>query len=459
MQESEIHAIVECQRRYFRSGATLTLAARRQALSALRRAMVEYADRVEAALAADLQKCALESFMCETGLAMSEMSYVQKHLARWMKDRTVPTPLSNFPARSLIRPSPYGVTLIMSPWNYPYLLSIEPMIDALAAGNTVVLKPSAYAPSVSAVLREMLESALPPELCAVVTGGREENQSLLSQKFDYIFFTGSQAVGREVLRRAAEHLTPATLELGGKSPVIVDHTADLALAARRIVCGKFLNAGQTCVAPDYILCEKSVKDELIRRMTSEIKRQLGDDPLRNPLYSGIINEKHFRRILSLADESKIVFGGNADPDSLRIEPTILDRVSFDDAVMQQEIFGPLLPVIALDNAEDAIDRINQGARPLALYVFTSDRAAARRFTSMISFGGGCINDTIMHLTSSAMGFGGIGESGMGAYHGKTGFDTFSHRKSLLDKKTWLDLPMRYRPYTRMGERLIRLFLR
>lgn len=459
MQEAEIRSIVERQRAYFRTGATLPVQARLDALAKLRAAMAQYQDRAEEALEADLKKSRLESFMCETGLAMSELSYVQKHLRRWAKDRAVPTPLSNFAARSFVRPMPYGVTLIMSPWNYPYLLAVDPMIDALAAGNTIVVKPSAYSPATSAVLKEMLESALPPELCAVVTGGRAENQSLLEQKFDYIFFTGSQAVGREVLRHAAEHLTPATLELGGKSPVIVDHTAKLPLAARRIVFGKFLNSGQTCVAPDYILCEKAVKDELVRCLTAEIRRQLGEHPLENPAYSRMVSEKHFRRVLGLIDPAKVACGGGSAPETLQIEPTVLDNVTFDDAVMGQEIFGPVLPVIAIDDAAEAIDLVNRGQRPLALYVFSEDRAMARRLTTEIAFGGGCINDTIIHLATSAMGFGGMGESGMGAYHGKTGFDTFSHHKSIVDKKTWIDLAMRYRPYTASGERLIRMFLK
>ena len=459
MRESEIAALTERQRAFFKSGATLNVETRVQTLSKLRAAMEKYRSAAEEALESDLKKCALESFMCETGLSLSELSYVQKHLRRWAKDKTVPTPLTNFAGQSFVRPMPYGVTLIMSPWNYPWLLSVEPAIDALAAGNTVILKPSAYSPATSAVLKEMLESALPPELCAVVTGGREENQSLLGQKFDYIFFTGSQAVGKEVLRRAAEHLTPATLELGGKSPVIVDRTAKIPLAARRIVWGKYLNCGQTCVAPDYVLCEKSVKNALVEQLRAEIKRQLGDRPLENPEYGRMVNEKHFKRVLGLIDPLKTVCGGQSDPKTLQIAPTVLDNVGLDDAVMRQEIFGPVLPVITIDRAEEAIGIVNRGQRPLALYVFTEDRAAARKLTTEIAFGGGCVNDTVIHLATSAMGFGGVGESGMGAYHGKTGFDTFSHYKSIVDKKTWIDLNMRYRPYTRSGEAMIRKFLK
>ena len=459
MEQAQIQAIVAKQRAYFLTGATLPVEARLESLSRLRKAMKDYQVRIQAALLQDLGKCELEAFMCETGLSLSELSYVEKHLKHWARDRRVATPLSNFAAASFVRPMPYGVTLIMSPWNYPYLLSVEPLIEAIAAGNTVVLKPSAYSPATSAVVKQMLESALPPELCAVITGGRAENTSLLEQKFDYIFFTGSQDVGREVLRQAAEHLTPATLELGGKSPVIVDHTANIPLAARRIVFGKYLNSGQTCVAPDYVLCEQSVKDRFIRCVIAEIQKQLGEAPLENPEYSRMVNEKHFHRVLGLIDPAKTVYGGQSNPDTLQIAPTVMDNVTFDDAVMGQEIFGPVLPVLAIDKAEDAIEIINRGKRPLALYVFTGDKATARRITTRCAFGGGCINDTIIHLATSNMGFGGMGESGMGAYHGKTGFDTFSHYKSLVDKKTWIDVGMRYRPYTKLGEALVHKFLK
>ena len=459
MEAAVIESFVDKQRAYFKSGATLPLQARLNALDRLHEVMLKYQSQANQALMDDLKKCELESFMCETGLALGELSYVRKHLRKWVRDRRVATPMTNFAARSFVRPMPYGVTLIMSPWNYPYLLAIDPIIDALAAGNTVIVKPSAYSPATSEVLRQMLSEAFPEELCAVVTGGRAENQSLLRQKFDFIFFTGSQAVGREVLRNAAEHLTPTALELGGKSPVVVDHTAKLPLAARRIVFGKFLNSGQTCVAPDYVLCEKSVKDMLLSELVREIERQLGPDPLENPEYSRMINEKHYHRVLGLIDPEKTVCGGNGDAGTLQIAPTVLDNVSFDDPVMQEEIFGPVLPVISIDRASDAVDIINAGMRPLALYVFSQDKGVQREITTRCAFGGGCINDTIIHLATSNMGFGGVGESGMGAYHGKTGFDTFSHSKSIVDKKTWIDLNMRYKPYTASGEKLIRMFLK
>ena len=459
MEAAEIRSIVVRQRACFQSAATLPVEARLDALKKLRTAMEKYQDKVHQALMEDLKKCELESFMCETGLALSELNFVEKHLRRWARDRRVPTPLSNFAARSFIRPMPYGVTLIMSPWNYPYLLSVEPMIAAIAAGNTVVLKPSAYAPATSAVLQEMLSSALPEELCAVVTGGREENQNLLAEKFDYIFFTGSQAVGKEVMRKAAEHLTPVTLELGGKSPVIVDATAKIPLAARRIVFGKFLNSGQTCVAPDYVLCEKAVKDDLIQALVSEIRQQIGEKPFENPDYSRMISRKHFDRVLGLIRPEQTAYGGQSDPNTLQIAPTILDGVSPEDPVMQEEIFGPVLPVLTIEKAEDAVDFINQRNRPLALYVFSQDRGIQKKLTTECAFGGGCINDTIIHLATSNMPFGGMGESGMGSYHGRYGFDTFSHFKSIVDKKTWIDLSLRYRPYTASGKKLIQTFLK
>ena len=459
MQETEIRQIIDRQRAFFTDGGTLSVETRLDWLRRIGQAMDRFREQAERALWEDLRKCSLEGFMCETGLSRSELNYVERHLRSWARDRRVPTPLTNFAAKSFVRPMPYGVTLIMSPWNYPYLLSMDPLIDAIAAGNTVVLKPSAYAPATAAVLREMLSEALPQEVCAVVTGGRAENQSLLGQKFDYIFFTGSQAVGREVLRKASEHLTPVTLELGGKSPVIVHASANLRLAARRVVFGKYLNCGQTCVAPDYVLCDRRVKDKFVKYVVAEIRRQLGPKPLENPEYGRMVNRKHFDRVLGLIDPKKAVCGGGGDPEKLQIEPTVLDNVSFDDAVMGQEIFGPVLPVLAIDSVEEAIGIVNRGQRPLALYVFAGNRTVAQKVTSECAFGGGCINDTIIHLATSSMGFGGVGESGMGAYHGKTGFDTFTHYKSIVDKKTWVDVNMRYRPYTKLGAAMIHAFLK
>ena len=307
---------------------------------------------------------------------------------------------------------------------------------------------------------KIIEECFPREYVAAVTGGRAENAALLEQKFDYIFFTGSQNVGKEVLRRAAEHLTPAVLELGGKSPCIVDASANVRLAARRIVFGKYLNCGQTCVAPDYILCEKSVKDEFLKAVIAEIKRQYGEEPLANGDYGKIINEKHFSRLLGLMDEKKVVFGGKADASACRIEPTVMDNVTFGDAVMGEEIFGPIMPIITFEDFNSVIDELKSKDKPLALYLFTSNKAHVKRVTAELSYGGGCINDVIIHLATTQMGFGGVGESGMGSYHGKDGFDAFSHYKSIVDKKTWIDLPMRYQPYkSKLYEKLLHLFLK
>lgn len=459
MTEQEIKDLVTRQRKYFQTGATLPVSARTAALRRLYAAISSNEKEIHNALKKDLGKSGFESYMCETGLVLEEISYMLKHVQRFAGEKRVRTPLAQFHSRSYQKPSPYGVVLIMSPWNYPFMLTLSPLVDALAAGNTAVVKPSAYSPYTSEVLQTILSQCFDPQYVAVVTGGRAENTCLLKEHFDYIFFTGSQAVGKEVMRNAAEHLTPVTLELGGKSPCIVDQTADIKLAARRIVFGKYLNCGQTCVAPDYIYCHRAVKDRLIKEVQKQIQKQYGKQPLRNPNYGKIINEKHFDRILGLIDEKKVVHGGNFDRKTLRIDPTVLDHVTFQDAVMQEEIFGPLMPVLTFDNLDDVIRKINSMPHPLALYFFTSDKAAAKKVTSRCGFGGGCINDTIIHLATTEMGFGGFGESGMGAYHGKIGFDTFSHYKSIVDKKTWIDLPMRYQPYQKLHEKMVRFFLK
>ena len=459
MTEKEINDIVVKQRKYFQTGATLSVNTRISGLRRLYTAISQNEERIHDALRKDLGKSGFESYMCETGLVLEEISYMLKHIRRFSREKRVHTPLSQFHSRSYKKPSPYGVTLIMSPWNYPFMLTLSPLVDALAAGNTAVVKPSAYSPHTGNVIQHILSKCFDPQYVAVVTGGRAENTCLLREHFDYIFFTGSQSVGKEVMRNAAEHLTPVTLELGGKSPCIVDQTADIKLAAKRIVFGKYLNCGQTCVAPDYVYCHHSVKDRLIKEVQAQIQKQYGKEPLQNPDYGKIINEKHFDRILGLIDEKKIVQGGKADRKTLQIEPTVLDNLSFSDAVMQEEIFGPIMPVLTYDSLEEVIRTINSMPHPLALYFFTSDKSAAKEVTSRCGFGGGCINDTIIHLATTEMGFGGFGESGMGAYHGKTGFDTFTHYKSIVDKKTWLDLPMRYQPYQKIQEKMVRFFLK
>lgn len=459
MTEQEIRQILEKQHRLFQEGATLSVSFRLSQLQKLKDGIRRYEEKLDQALEADLGKSRMESYMCEIGLTLSELTWMQKHLRSLVREKRVSTPLAQFAARSFRSPSPYGTVLIMSPWNYPVLLTLEPLIDAIAAGNTVVIKPSAYAEHTSAVLKEMLKECFPSEYVAVVTGGRAENKALLEQRFDKIFFTGGKTVGREVLRHAAEYLTPVTLELGGKSPCIVDKSAKIPLAAKRIVFGKYLNCGQTCVAPDYILCDRTVSDELILALQKEITTQFGEDPLKNPDYGKIINQKHYDRIMGLIDPDKVVCGGCGDGQSLRIAPTIMKNVTFSDTVMGEEIFGPVLPILTYDTLEEAINIVEEHPHPLALYLFSEDKGAQKKVLELCHFGGGCINDTIIHLATSAMPFGGVGESGMGGYHGKTGFETFSHFRSIVDKKTWMDLPIRYQRYSRMKERLLRVFLR
>lgn len=459
MKREDIQSIIQKQRAFFASGATLPVAHRIATLKKLRQLLIDNETRIAAALKSDLGKSTQESYMCETGLVISEISYLIRHTRRYAKEQRVPTPLAQFHSRSYRKPCPYGVCLIMSPWNYPLLLTLDPLADAIAAGNTAVIKPSAYSPATSSLIAELLGGAFPQEHIAVITGGREENAILLEEKFDYIFFTGSKTVGKLVLEKAAPHLTPVTLELGGKSPCIVDETADLKLAARRIVFGKYLNCGQTCVAPDYLLCHSGVKDQLLSHLKAEILRQYGDDYKANDLYGKLISPKHFHRVAALMDPAKVIHGGESDPTSLKIAPTIMDGVTWEDPVMQEEIFGPVLPVLTFDTIDQVIDQVNAQDKPLALYIFSKNKATIRRVTQACSYGGGCVNDCVIHLATSAMGFGGVGESGMGSYHGKTGFDTFTHYKSIVDKKLWLDLPIRYQPYTKLYDKMIHIFLR
>ncbi len=459
MERTDAERLLKRQQDYFSTGKTLPVEARKAALRRLAAAIDTFEEKLVAALRADLGKSRSESYMCEIGLVKSELSYMLRHVARFAREKRVPTPLAQYVSRSFEKPSPYGCVLIMSPWNYPFLLTIDPLVDAIAAGNTAVVKPSAYAPHTAAAMTEMLESCFSPEFVAVVNGGRAENTCLLGLDFDYIFFTGSKTVGREVMRQAAEHLTPVTLELGGKSPCIVDKTANIPLAARRIVFGKFVNCGQTCVAPDYILCDAAVKDRLVSELKKQITLQLGKDPLKNENYGKIINEKHFYRLLGLMDEKKVIFGGSSREEELRIAPTLMDHVTWKDAVMGEEIFGPLLPILTYHTLEEAVKEVRSHPCPLALYIFSSNKRNIAYVKDRVSFGGGCVNDTLIHLATSALGFGGVGESGMGSYHGRHGFDTFTHRKSMVDKKTFLDLPMRYQPYTKWKDSLVRMFLR
>lgn len=460
MDSTQIDSILQLQRDFYDSGATIPVSFRKEQLKKLYQAIQKYQPQIAEALKKDLGKSSYESFMCEIGLVLSEISYMIRHVKKFSKRKTVYTPLAQFASHSYMQPVPYGNTLIMSPWNYPFLLSIDPLVDAIAAGNTAIIKPSAYSPAASKVIEMLVKECFSPAHVSVVTGGRAENAALLEKKFDFIFFTGSQNVGREVMRHAAVNLTPVVLELGGKSPCIVEESADIRLAARRIVFGKYLNCGQTCVAPDFILCHKSIQDKLLQELKLQVEKQFGSDPLADNDYGKIINQKHFDRLCRLLQSGELYLGGETDAEALRIAPAIMTHVTFDAPVMQEEIFGPVLPVLTYENFDELMLLLKKRPKPLAQYLFSSNKAHIRRVNEELSYGGGCINDTIIHLATSEMGFGGVGESGMGAYHGKAGFDAFSHQKSIVDKKTWLDLPMRYQPYTsKLYRKLLQIFLR
>ena len=455
----EIEALVRKQRDWFALGKTRSISFRIGAMQTLKKEILGSRAEIEAALAADLGKSAFETYMCEIGMVLSELHFMIRHVRSFAKDGRVPTPLAQFHAKSFTSAEPHGVVLVMAPWNYPFMLALEPVIGAIAAGNCVVVKPSAYAPATSAVIAGLLRRCFSPHFVAAVEGGRAENTKLLEQKFDFIFFTGSKAVGQLVMEKAAHNLTPVCLELGGKSPCIVDETANLRLAARRIVFGKYLNLGQTCVAPDYLFVQESVKEPLLREIERCIYRQFGADPLKNPDYGKMINEKHFQRVCRLMESGAIRTGGAVDTEHLRIAPTVLTDIRPSDPVMQEEIFGPLLPVLTFRDISEVVTYVNGHDKPLALYLFTRSRATGRKVLDACSFGGGCINDTIIHLATSRMPFGGVGASGMGGYHGKASFDLFSHRRSIVKKYNWIDLPIRYQPYTSWKRTLLELFLR
>lgn len=435
------------QKEYFQSGATLPLEFRLAQLRSLYRGIKRFEPQILEALRSDLGKSAEESYMSEIGMCLTEIRHTARHLREWSRPQRVPTPLMHFPGSSRIVREPRGVCLIIAPWNYPFLLAVGPMISAITAGNCVTLKPSEYAPATAAVLEKMLDVCFEGRFCRTVTGGAEVSAAETARPYDMIFFTGSTAVGRKVMAAAAQNLTPVVLELGGKSPCIVDETADLPVAAARIIWGKCLNSGQTCVAPDYVLVARSRKDALIREMQKAICRFYGEDPCENSAYPRIVNERHFDRLAAMLPEDPAV-GGRVDRESLKIEPTLIETTLNDQSpLMTEEIFGPLLPIVPYDNIHEALGYILSRPRPLALYLFSRNRKLQRRVVETIPFGGGCINDTISHITTPYLPFGGTGDSGMGAYHGRCGYETFTHAKSILSKPFRPDLPVRYSPLT------------
>ncbi len=441
-----IETLLKTQKDFFQSGATLPVKFRIQMLLKLYKCIKKYENEINEALKKDLGKCEFDGFVCETGLVLMELNYMIRYTFSYAKKHRIYTPIGQCIGSGYKKASPYGNVLIMSPWNYPFLLTMEPISDAIAAGNTIIVKPSAYSPATSEIIKKIITECFPEEYIAVVTGGREENKELLNQKFDMIFFTGSQTVGKEILHKAAETITPVVLELGGKSPCIVDSTAKVKLAAKRIVYGKFLNCGQTCVVPDFVICHSSIKDKLIDEIKKQIVKQYGENALENPEYGKIVNKKHFNRICGLIDKDKVVFGGQTSIETLKIAPTVMDNVTWDDAVMQDEIFGPVLPVLTFDTYEELYTLFANKPKPLGFYIFSEDKKRINEALERCSFGGGCVNDTIMQIAINSFGFGGVGESGMGSYHGRAGFDAFSHEKSIHKKVTWFDFPVRYGPH-------------
>ncbi len=455
----KIKDLVVEQRKFYQTNTTLSYEYRMNALEKLKKAIILYEDKLKAALKADLGKSPYEAFLTEIGVTLKEISYLSKNLKKYMKNKTVKTSLVDFPAKSFRSPHPYGVVLVISPWNYPVYLTFAPLVGAIAAGNTVILKPSNYSPNTSSVIQEIIVQTFSEEYVATVLGGREENQALLDQKFDYIFFTGSVNVGKIVMEKAAKNLTPISLELGGKSPTIVSKDANIELAARRIAFGKFLNSGQTCVAPDYLFIHEDVKAEFLAEFKKSVYKFYGDKPLDNPDYPKIINEKHFERLLGLVKNQTIFMGGDNDASLRKISPTVLEDVDKASPIMQEEIFGPILPVMTFNDIQEPISYINSNPHPLALYLFTSSKITEKKVLTECNFGGGCINDTIMQVASDYLPFGGVGESGMGAYHGKSSFDTFTHYRSIIKKSTIFDLKVRYLPVTKLKEKLAKFFLK
>lgn len=454
-----IDELVRLQRQFYNKHQSHDVSYRKEALKKLRRMIIQMEPEIHAALKQDLNKSQMESYMSETGMVLSEITYQLRHLDSWVKPKKVRTPIAQFYSKSYKIAQPYGVVLVMAPWNYPFQLSLEPAIGAIAAGNTVIIKPSAYASATSKVIAKLIRSCFHEQYVAVVEGGRRENTMLLEQRFDYIFFTGGVNVGKQVMEKASRYVTPVSLELGGKSPCIIDETANLKIAARRIAFGKLLNAGQTCVAPDYVYVHKSVKNDFLAYIQHTIYEFFKGEPLKNENYPKIINEKHFQRLLNLMNEGDICIGGSYNAKTLQIEPTVIEHITPQSNIMQEEIFGPLLPVLIYEDINEVIQYINEQEHPLALYLFTKRKQIETRVLNECSFGGGCVNDTIIHLATSSMGFGGVGQSGMGSYHGYESFKTFSHFKSIVKKATWIDLPMRYHPYTKTKEKIVRLFMK
>lgn len=450
--------LVEKQKSFFKTGQTKELSFRLEALKKLQTSIRENEKKIIQALKDDLNKSEFEAYSTEVGFVLSELRYIMKHLPSWVKPKKVKTPMTHIGSSSIIYSEPYGTALIISPWNYPFQLAIAPLIGAICAGNCSVIKPSELSPKTSKVVAEMIHELFPEEYIAVKEGAVETSQALLKEPFDYIFFTGSVYVGKIVMEAAGKNLTPVTLELGGKSPCIVHEDANIPVAAKRIAWGKFTNAGQTCIAPDYVYVYQGIKDVFLNELKKVIHDLYGQEPLENPNYTRIVSEKHFKRLQSFLNNGTCFTGGKSDEKQLMIEPTILTNVTWKDPIMGEEIFGPLMPVMEYEDINEVIDTIQDHPKPLALYLFTKNKTIEKEILNHVSFGGGCINDTIYHISTPHLPFGGVGSSGLGAYHGKSSFDTFSHKKSVLKQTTLFDIPLRY-PNVKNGLKKIKLFLK
>lgn len=456
-----VENIVKKQRAFFETHKTKDVNFRIEQLKKLKNAIETREKDISKALEKDLGKSSTESYMAEIGMVLEDLSYAIKHTKKWSKREYHLSPLAQFPSTSFRIAEPYGLVLIMSPWNYPFLLTMQPLIGAISAGNCAVVKPSQNSEHTSKIMKDIIEETFDPEYICVIIGEHKVAEELLENKFDYVFYTGSARVGKMVMESAAKHLTPLTLELGGKSPAIVDKEANMKLAAKRIVFGKLLNCGQTCVAPDYVLVHKDVKEKFVQYCKQYIEQFLGQDWKNNNEYPKMINERQFARIVEIIneDKEKILYGGKNDKTSMKIQPTLIDDKEINSKAMQEEIFGPILPIIEFVDMEEVIKHINKNHKPLALYLFTNSKKTQKQILKQVAFGGGCINDTIIHLASSKLGFGGVGYSGMGEYHGKYSFRTFSHYKSIVSKSTLIDLPMRYHPYKEVNDKIIRMFMK
>lgn len=454
---NQIPELLKSQHQFFQTGKTKEIPFRKETLIKLLQSIEVKEDAICDALYKDFKKPKFESIATETAIVIKELKLAIKNLKSWSKPSRVAASILNFPSTDFIYKQPFGTLLIISPWNYPFQLAISPLIGAIAAGNTAVIKPSEHAPHTAAIVEEIIKSVFKNDHVTVVQGGVETSQELLSHKWDYVFFTGSVAVGKIVAKSIAEHLTPSTLELGGKNPTIVDETAKVKLAAKRIVFGKFINAGQTCIAPDYVLVHEKIKDKFIQALKEEIQGFYGFVPKESKDFARIVNEKQFERLLTLIDLEKVVIGGEVDFDDLYISPTVILNPSLQSDIMQDEIFGPLLPVLVYQSESDIDLIIKKFPNPLSIYIFTSRKKFAEKMIQSHSFGGGTINDTLVHFVNNKLPFGGVGNSGMGGYHGKHTFDTFSHQKSITKRATWLDIPLRYAPYKGKIKWLKRLF--